>query len=153
MLSRAWASKGVWTLPAPGFVADGGLTLARSGSGPIRGPLERPVSWYRTQRSLQSCGDLQRKEALGRVGVILSALVHHAQITVPLRLLVRDDAIQLADLEGGRIALIVHAYGERCPRLSHSHLTSSRNGNFSLSSLLPISCTEIRVGVDFPPMS
>ncbi len=51
------------------------------------------------KRGSYGCGDIDRDEAIGGEQVIFAALVHDAQVTVVLGVLVRDDDVDLVPLE------------------------------------------------------
>src|SRR5713101_1986085 len=61
------------------------------------------------EHSLEGLGYVDREEPASGITVVFSALVDDSEIPVPLRLLIRDDAIQLPDLERRLVALVLDA--------------------------------------------
>src|SRR5213593_428090 len=60
-------------------------------------------------------GQFERDEPLSWIEVVLTALVYHAQIALPCRVLVRYDSVDLVQLKGRRILRVVDTDHEGPP--------------------------------------
>ena len=61
---------------------------------------------------LQRLGQIDRKEPIRGIPVVLATLVDDPEVPMPCRRLIQDHAIELPDLKRGLVALVVDAYRE-----------------------------------------
>jgi len=79
-------------------------------------------------------------KAVSRKGIVFAALIDDTQVPMGGRLLIGNDTIHFPDLKGSRVTFIIQANGKWERLVMGFFHDQSRNGSFSLNSLLPMPC-------------
>ncbi len=84
----------------------------RERHGLLRSPGRAPFRACYRERVSQRDGNLNRKESIRAVAVVLAAFVNHAQVTARLRSSVRNKTVQLPRLQRGFVPPVIDTYCE-----------------------------------------